>query len=232
MTMMGSVTAAAAWLAAFTLITAQDAPIVQPGAPGEAATRLTPEASVQMSDAGYTDADIAFMQDMIVHHGQAVEMVALIEARTENEAVRAMGARISLSQSSEIELMQGWLRARGQSTESKLLKGGGRGDHDMGGHKMDHGDMDPMDMQLMHGMLSPRQMKTLAAEEDLAFDRLFLSGMIQHHQGALDMVDMLLADPSNGQDALLSEFLSSIVGDQSAEILRMQTLLSALGSPS
>ncbi len=231
MTMMGSVTAAAAWLAALTL-TVQDAPIVQPGAPGEAATRLTPEASVEMSDAGYTEADIAFMQDMIVHHGQAVEMVALIEARTENEAVRAMGARISLSQSSEIELMQNWLLARGQSTESKLLKGGGRGDHDMGGHKMDHGDMDPMDMPLMHGMLSPRQMKTLAAADGLAFDRLFLLGMIQHHQGALDMVDMLLADPSNGQDALLSEFLSSIVGDQSAEILRMQTLLSALGSPS
>jgi uncharacterized protein (DUF305 family) len=80
----------------------------------------------------------------------------------------------------------------------------------------------------MPGMLSPKQMQTLAAASGPAFDRLFLQGMIQHHQGALDMVAGLMATPGAAEDTLLSDFTNSVVADQSTEILRMQSILSDL----
>lgn len=88
--------------------------------------------------------------------------------------------------------------------------------------------MTASDTPIMPGMLSPAQMQTLASANGTEFDRLFLQGMIQHHQGALDMVDDLLAQPDAAQDPMLSDFASSVVADQSAEILRMQSLLSDL----
>ena len=84
------------------------------------------------------------------------------------------------------------------------------------------------DTPLMPGMLSPARMAALAAASGPAFDRLFLEGMIRHHQGALDMVEALLDDPEAGEDPMLSDFASSVTADQSAEILRMQTILSGL----
>ena len=162
------------------------------------------------------------MQHMIVHHAQAVAMVELLQTRGVNPTVKLLGRRIALSQQAELDLMRGWLTDRAQPLEMS-----GMGEH--AGHAgMDHSAQAAEDMPVMAGMLSPRQMQTLAEASGPAFDRLFLEGMIQHHQGALDMVDALLVQPGAGEDTLLSDFTTSVVADQSAEILRMQYLLSEL----
>ncbi len=211
---------------------AQDAPIVQPGAPGEPAKRITREEAEALSATSYIPADARFMQHMIVHHGQAVEMVALIADRTSHEGVTRMGARISASQATEIEFMKAWLVARGESTE--MQGDHPMGDHPKGGHpdgahpKMKMAMKGDRNTPLMVGMLSPAQMDALAASTGAEFDRLFLTGMIHHHQGAIDMVNALLTNPNAGEDPALSEFLSAIIADQSAEILRMQNMLAAL----
>lgn len=232
-------------------------PIFNPGAPGEAARVIGADEAVRMSRAGFTEADVRFMQHMIVHHAQAVEMVALIETRGEDATVRRLGERIAQSQAAEMALMRAWLTSRGQPVEADDLHDGhhghaahdghsghgdhsdhvGHGDHgheDHGqggshaGHEHHHSHHDERDVPLMPGMLSPAQMDALAAASGAGFDRLFLEGMILHHEGALDMVDALLAEPDAAQDPLLSDFLSAVVADQSAEILRMQSILSEL----
>lgn len=171
--------------------------------------------AVDLGRTTFNAVDVAFMQHMIVHHGQAVEMVELLQTRVASETVRRLGQRIASSQAAEIELMRDWLSTRGQPIEMPLM-GGMHAGHDMGDHA------------LMAGMLSPNQMASLAAATGPTFDRLFLEGMIQHHQGALDMVDSLNADPDAAEDPVLSDFATSVVADQSAEILRMQTILSEL----
>lgn len=199
----------------------QSPPIFQPGAPGAAARIVTPGEAVALSRTTFTAADVAFMQHMIVHHAQAVEMVGLLETRGSSPAVRLIGRRIALSQQAEMDLMRDWLSQRGQPLEMA-----GMSAHDHSAHA-GHA-MPASDTPLMTGMLSPAQMQTLAAAAGPAFDRLFLQGMIQHHRGALDMVDGLLANPGAGEDPMLSEFTASVVADQSAEILRMQSLLADL----
>lgn len=196
---------------------AQQAPIVQPGAPGENSRTLTREQSLELGQSSYIEADARFMQHMIVHHGQAVDMGALVEGRTSNEGVRLMAERIALTQESEIAMMRTWLVRRGESTEMQ-------GHH---GHHMNH-QMDPS-VPLMPGMLSPAQMEALAASSGAEFDHLYLTGMILHHQGAIDMVNELLSQPGAGEDPELSEFLSAVVADQSTEILRMQNMLARQG---
>ncbi|KQY80453.1 DUF305 domain-containing protein [Brevundimonas sp. Root1423] len=199
----------------------QSPPIFQPGAPGAAARVVTPGEAVAMSRSTFTAADVAFMQHMIAHHAQAVEMVGLLETRGANPGVRLIGRRIALSQTAEMDLMRDWLSGRGQPLEMPGMSGHDHSAH--AGHSMPASDT-----PLMAGMLSPAQMQALAAASGPSFDRLFLQGMIQHHQGALDMVDGLLANPGAGEDPMLSEFTASVVADQSAEILRMQSLLSDL----
>ena len=215
-------------------------PIVNPGAPGTASRQITAAEAVDLSRTSYTAEDVRFMQHMIVHHGQAVEMVALLETRASSPAVRAIGRRIALSQEAEIDLMRNWLLSRGLPLEAPDLHAGhgpmpatptGHQGHEGHGAHAGHGDhgtapVDPDTIPIMPGMLSPVQMRALAAAEGAEFDRLFLEGMIQHHQGALDMVDELLAYPNSANDPMLSDFASSVVADQSAEILRMQSLLS------
>jgi uncharacterized protein (DUF305 family) len=135
-------------------------------------------------------------------------------------------------------MMRRWLAEREEPVEDSGLHEGhagheGHADHgDHHGHA-GHGDaaMDPGDVALMPGMLSPNQMAALAAARKRDFDRLFLEGMILHHRGALDMVEDLLSEPGNGEDPQLSEFLTHVTADQSAEILRMETMLSALDAP-
>ena len=197
----------------------QTPPIFHPGAPGEASRVISAAEAVELSRTGFVEADIRFMQHMIVHHAQAVEMVDLLKTRVASDTVRRLGERIAQSQAAEMTLMREWLTTRAQPVAAA--------DPHAGHHGHAAGPPDP-DTPLMPGMLSPNQMKALAAATGPAFDRLFLTGMIQHHQGALDMVDALLADPDTAEDPLLSEFLSSVVADQSAEILRMQTILSGL----
>jgi uncharacterized protein (DUF305 family) len=197
----------------------QTPPIFNPGAPGAPSRVISAAESVELSRTGYVEADVRFMQHMIVHHAQAVEMVALMRTRASSETVRRLAERIGQSQAAEMALMQEWLTSRGLPTEMADMHAGHQGH--MGGAP------DPQ-VPLMPGMLSPAQMTALAAASGPAFDRLFLEGMIQHHQGALNMVDALLTDPEAGEDPTLSDFTTSVTADQSAEILRMQSVLSEL----
>jgi uncharacterized protein (DUF305 family) len=198
---------------------AQPAPIIQPGAPGEPGREISAEQSITLGRSHYVPADASFMQHMIVHHAQAVEMGTLIETRTSHAGIRLLGTRISLSQQAEIAMMQTWLSRRNEAIS-------------MPGHAMHHTNESaetPATMPIMPGMLSPAQMTRLAMAEGSNFDRLFLTGMIEHHQGAIDMVDRLLAEPGGGEDPEVSDFLSSINADQSAEISRMRIMLADLG---
>jgi len=200
-------------------------PIVNPGAPGQPSRIISAEESVAMSRTGHTEADARFMRHMIVHHQQAVDMVDLIEGRSTHPGVRAIGRRISLSQDAEIELMSEWLMSRGEPVEADDLHDH---HHHHAHHHADHHGADPREIPVMPGMLSPAQMDALAAASGAEFDRLFLEGMILHHQGAIDMVDALMAEPGNGEEPVLSDFLGSVIADQSSEILRMQSMLSEL----
>ena len=218
----------------------QTPPIFHPGAPGGAPARMiTPEQAVALSRTSFTADDVAFMQHMLVHHAQAVEMVALLETQGADPVVKRLGQRIAMSQEAEMAVMRGWLTDRGQPLDMPGMAHGGHSGHAMAspamaGHDRAGHDMASMptgeasDQAVMPGMLSPRQMQALAAAQGPAFDKLFLAGMIQHHQGALDMVDALLADDAAAQDPVLSDFTTSVVADQSAEILRMQSVLSGL----
>lgn len=198
-------------------------PIFNPGAPGQPSRVVTAEQAREMGRTSFIDADVQFMRHMIVHHAQAVEMVELLETRGHSPQIKALGRRIAIGQASEMALMTGWLESRGQDVEAHDLHSGHGGPDAHAGHA-DHAAA-PSETPLMPGMLSPAQMARLAAASGPEFDRLFLEGMIQHHQGALDMVDALLAIPDAAQDTLMSDFVSSVVGDQTAEILRMRSLL-------
>lgn len=191
----------------------QSPPIFQPGAPGAASRVISAGEAVALSRTTHTEADIGFMQHMLAHHAQAVEMVALLQTRGADETVRKLAQRIGLSQESEIELMRGWLADRGRPVLAADLHAGHAGH---AGHASD--------TPLMPGMLSPAQMQALAAANGAAFDRLFIDGMIQHHQGALDMVESLMATPDAAEDPLLSDFAAAVVADQSAEIARMRSI--------
>ena len=206
-------------------VSPQTPPIFQPGAPGAPSRMVSAAEAVALSRTSFTSGDVAFMQHMIVHHAQAVEMVELLQTRGSHPTVRRLGQRIAMSQEAEMALMRDWLTERGQPLEMPGMGAGHAGmDHSAhAGHAMPASDT-----PIMPGMLSPAEMQALAAASGPVFDRLFLTGMIQHHQGALDMVDALLARRGAAEDVMLSEFTGSVVADQSAEILRMQSLLSEL----
>ncbi len=193
--------------------------IVQPGAPGQA-TKTLPAGTTGKIALKPAKADIDFMQGMVMHHGQAVEMTALIEARTQNPEVRALGKKISVSQTDEMGYMKRWLTARGQAPEMPGM--GGMAGMDMAG--MDHSHMD-MSMPMMPGMLTPAQMDALRKSSGAEFDRLFLTGMIQHHTGALVMVKELFDTPGAGQDSELFDFATDVDNTQKAEIRIMQGML-------
>ncbi|MFT3742903.1 MAG: DUF305 domain-containing protein [Pyrinomonadaceae bacterium] len=187
--------------------------IVRPGAPGEPSKILPSNTRPDLPKRSIKD--IEFMQGMIHHHAQAVEMGALIEERTQNPELRRLGARISHSQSDEMGFMKRWLIARGESTSMKM----DGMDMDMPG--MDHSKHN----MLMPGMLTPRQMDALKKAKGAEFDKLFLTGMIQHHGGALTMVKELSETPGAGQDAELFSFMSDVDSGQRAEIKIMQDML-------
>lgn len=218
----GVVTALALAATGIPAVAQEAAPIVQPGAPGEASRSLTVEQSVELARGRYTPADVRFMQHMIVHHGQAVEMGDLVDGRTAHAGITALARRIAMSQETEITMMQVWLTQRERPTEAADL-------HAHHGHHANHDGMAmSRDMPLMPGMLSPAQMDALAASEGAEFDRLYLRGMIHHHQGAIDMVHDLMRHPGAGEDPEISEFLAAIIANQSAEILRMQSMLGGM----
>jgi uncharacterized protein (DUF305 family) len=193
--------------------------IVQPGAPGEPTKRLPADSHATLPP--ISRADVEFMQGMIMHHSQAVEMTALIPSHTESKDVRALGAKISSSQADEIRMMQRWLAARGQATSMSMPAPAG-----MPG--MPGMDMSGNAMALMPGMLSAEQMEALRKARGSEFDRLFLSGMIQHHGGALVMVKELFNSAGAGQDAEIFDFATDVDNSQRAEIKIMQKLLEEL----
>jgi uncharacterized protein (DUF305 family) len=184
--------------------------VVQPGAPGAPSRKLPPSTSAVAPPR--SQADIDFMQGMIMHHSQAVEMTALISSRTQNREVRALGARISLSQTDEIKFMKRWLVARGAPV-SMAMPG------------MPEMDMTGKAMPSMPGMLTPEQMNELQQAKGAEFDRLFLTGMIQHHKGALVMVKQLFDTPGAGEDADLFDFATDADNTQRAEINIMEDML-------
>lgn len=153
------------------------------------------------------------MQHMIIHHAQAVEMTALIDSHTRNKELLALGLRISRSQSDEIDFMKHWLTARGESVTPPMKHTPGT-DMDMSKHQM-----------LMPGMLTAKQMDALRKAKGPEFDHLFLTGMIQHHNGALDMVQELFDTAGAGQDAEVFNFVTDVDSGQRAEIRIMQNML-------
>ena len=183
-------------------------PIIQPGAPGQASRVITAEQASNLADLSYSLGDIQFLRGMIPHHAQAKEMSALAEDRTNNPTVLAVAERITLSQDDEISMMQGWLRDQGLEVPADDVH------HQPG-------------FERMKGMLSDEQMEELAAASGPEFDRLYLESMIDHHQGALEMVEMLLDQRGSAQDPLLYEFTSDVTSDQTSEIERMDTLLAS-----
>lgn len=186
-------------------------PIIQPGAPGEATRALSAQEAIDIADVSFTTDDVLFMQNMIPHHGQAVDMAVLVEDRTNNEEIIDIAGRIRKSQADEIAFMTQWLEARDQETHLH---------HHM---HMDHS---------MMGMASPAQMEALAAASGTEFDRLFLSLMIPHHEGAIRMVDDLLDQSGSAYDPVLYDFVNDIVNDQQAEITSMDAMLAALSQDS
>ncbi len=184
--------------------------IVQPGAPGQPSRKLSPDTVGKLPPG--SPKNVEFMQGMIVHHQQAVDMVALMKERTDNEDLLLLGARISQSQAAEIAFMKRWLVTRGENV-SEMMPGMDMPGHDMSSHHM------------MPGMLTPAQMKELGKAEGKKFDELFLTGMIQHHIGALVMVKDLFNSPGAGQDPELFNFATDIDSGQRAEIRIMESML-------
>lgn len=165
-------------------------------------------------------ADVHFMVGMIHHHGQALDMVALIPDRSSNSQIRSLGERIRVSQTDEIRIMQQWLRDHGEEApEPSPL-----------GMRMEHGGMEHH--MLMSGMLTPEQMAQLEAARGVEFDRLFLRFMIHHHEGALEMVEELFASPGAANDTFIYKMASDTFADQGTEIDRMERMLEALAGQS
>lgn len=188
--------------------------IVQPGAPGQAGRSFSADELDQVEGVTYTEADVRFMQMMIPHHAQALDMTALVRQHAASRAVRQMGLRMEISQRDEISLMSTWLRERDEDVEPNMHAMMG-----MPGMRMVDG------VHLMDGMLTPAEMQELANARGAEFDRLFLEGMIRHHQGAIDMVDRLFATSGAAQESTVFKFAEDVGADQMMEIERMQALL-------
>jgi uncharacterized protein (DUF305 family) len=181
-------------------------PIVQPGAPGESSRVIAADKAADLSHIRPTGADVRFMQGMIGHHAQALEMAALLPSRSIREDMRLLARRIEVSQADEIAMMRRWLEARGQNVP------GPHAHHAQGA-------------TLMPGMLTPEEMNRLAEAKGTAFDRLFLELMIKHHEGALIMVNDLFSSAGAGQESEIFAFASDVDADQRMEIDRMRGML-------
>ena len=180
--------------------------LVQPGPPGAPSHMITVDQATDLSKVRATKADIEFMQGMIHHHLQAIDMTDLLARNTQSDDMRKLGLRMALSQSDEIKMMRQWLEARGQEVP---------GDH------ANHMPGAPM----MPGMLSPEELAQLAAASGKEFDILFLRGMIKHHNGALVMVDDLFKTEGAGQQSEIFAFATDVEADQRADIDRMTAML-------
>ena len=186
--------------------------IVQPGAPGQASKIIGADRAIDTSKVSFTTSDVRFMQGMIGHHSQALEMTEIVRSHSGNDAIRTLALRIEVSQADEIKMMQDWLAARQQPRPDPHA-------HHAAG------------ATLMPGMLTPEEMARLSAARGPELDRLFLQLMIKHHEGALVMVKDLLATPGAGQEADVFAFVSDVEADQQMEIDRMRAALAASKEP-
>ena len=183
--------------------------IVQPGAPGQDSRVVTADAAADQSRVQATPADVTFMQGMIHHHAQAIDMTTLLFANSGSDEMKLLARRIEISQNDEIKFMRHWLEVRGAEAPGEHA-------HHMPG------------APLMPGMLTPPEMDRLAAAKGPEFDRLFLEGMIKHHGGALTMVRELFATKGAAQEAEIFGFASDVDADQRMEIARMSAMLKEL----
>lgn len=175
-----------------------------------AAVQAPPPAAAVTVPPAHVAADVAFMQEMIHHHAQAIAMVELLKTRTTRDDMKRFAQRIEISQNDEIQAMKTWLTDRKADVPM---------DHGHGA-MMVNGAM----MAAMPGMLTADQMAALERARGPAFDQLFLTGMIQHHEGALAMVDALLKTPGAGQEPVMFDFITHVDADQRMEISRMQQM--------
>jgi uncharacterized protein (DUF305 family) len=182
--------------------------VVTVGKPGEASTTSSMSSAPKATVLPYAEGDVKFIQGMITHHAQAIEMVNLLKTRTDSESMRMMALRIEVSQNDEIGWMRRWLDERKQPQPSEHA------------HHMPGG--------MMPGMLSTEEMQKLSEAKGVDFDRLFLEGMIKHHMGALIMVEELLKSPGAAQQPDMFDFASHVDSDQRMEIARMGQMLQAM----
>ncbi len=184
--------------------------IVQPGLPGQPPRIIDVDAATTLSGVAFSADDVLFMQRMIGHHRQAMEMTALVPTRTSRDAIRQLAHRIALSQADEVTMMERWLEVRRQP-------------------RLHPHDLHRPGQAPMPGMLTIEEMTRLSAAMGPEFDRLFLEGMIRHHGGALRMVEDLLERDGAGQDPEIFTFASDVDADQRMEISRMSAMLEEYG---
>lgn len=183
--------------------------IVQPGAPGEPTRTLTPEELQALETPTHTEADVGFVQGMIHHHAQALRMTALVPKRSTWDDLHQLALRMDVSQESEIEQMRKWLETRGEPAPEL--------------HRL-HGHAHGTGKRLMPGMLTEAELRRLEQAKGKAFDRLFLRFMIQHHRGAVQMVEDLYA-ADGGAEPEVDALARHIDSDQLIEIGRMEEML-------
>jgi uncharacterized protein (DUF305 family) len=191
-------------------------PIVQPGAPGEETKDIDVATASEIADTSFTSDDVEFMQGMILHHHQAMIMSDMAVDRTNSISVLDLAGKILVTQEDEVDFMQNWLRDRGVIALDPEKYNEMHAHHDMAG------------MDDMAGMASAEELEELERINSTDFDRLFLKLMINHHDGAIKMVDKLRKQRGSAYDPILNEFASDVVNDQSVEIERMNYLLVAL----
>ena len=182
--------------------------ILQPGAPGQDTKTISTAQATDLSKVGATAADIKFMQGMIGHHAQAVEMVDLLMTNSNSNAMKNLALRIKVSQDDEMNMMRKYLADHGAAVP------GPHSHHEPGG--------------FMPGMLTPEEMTQLGNAKGVEFDRLFLMGMIKHHGGAITMVEELFKTPGAAQEGGIFAFASDVDADQRMEIDRMGAMLKEL----
>ena len=164
-------------------------------------------------------ADVRFMAGMIPHHAQAVLIAGWAPSHGASSTIQRLCERIVVGQRDEIELIQNWLRDRGVPVPAADATHAGHAGHDVATHAA-----------LMPGMLTPQELARLDAARGPEYDRLLLTFMIRHHEGAITMVDQLFASPGAGQDEVVFRFASDVYADQTTEIEHMQKMLAAMSS--
>ena len=195
----------------FTSIEINAAPIIQPSSPGLESREIDQDAAIEIADTSYIEQDVLFLQQMIVHHDQALTLSRLAPERTNSKNILDLAAKIDSSQADEIDFMKSWLLERNENIQQMH-------------HHHDGSSMN------MAGMATQSQINELSSYKGVDFDKLFLKLMINHHDGAIKMVDTLRKHPGSAYDEILNDFVNDVTNDQEIEIELMNGLLINLSS--